>query len=76
MAAAKAVITEEKIREIAHKLWVEAGQPEGQAESHWFHALEMASAKVAQKAAKPAEKVVLKPLVATKLVKVVSKKSK
>jgi Protein of unknown function (DUF2934) len=48
-----AVVSEEKIREIAHQLWVEAGQPDGQAESHWFKAIEQASAKAAKKAAAP-----------------------
>ena len=56
MAANKsATVSEEKIREIAHQLWVEAGKPEGQAEHHWFKAIELASAKAAKKAAaKPA----------------------
>lgn len=79
MAAAKTVtatVSEEKIREIAHQLWVDAGMPEGQAESHWFHALEMASAKAKKTAAKPTVKVASKPLVETKPAKVVSKKSK
>ena len=34
---------EEKIREIAYKLWVEAGQPEGTAQHHWFQAIEIAN---------------------------------
>ena len=58
MAASKsavAVVSEKKIREIAHALWVEAGKPEGQAEDHWFKAIELASAK-AGKAAKAATK--------------------
>ena len=58
MAASKsavAVVSEKKIREIAHALWVEAGKPEGQAEDHWFKAIELASAK-AGKAAKAAIK--------------------
>ena len=79
MAAAKPVtvtVSEEKIREIAHQLWVDAGQPEGQAESHWFHALEMASAKAQKSAAKPAEKVATKPVAAVKPAKVAVKKSK
>jgi hypothetical protein len=58
MAASKsavAVVSEEKIRQIAHQLWMESGQPEGQAEDHWFKAIELASAKAAKKAAsKPA----------------------
>ena len=50
-----AVVSEEKIREIAHQLWVEAGKPEGQAEDHWFKAISLASDKAAKKAtAKPA----------------------
>jgi hypothetical protein len=56
MAAKKsavAVVSEEKIRQIAHQLWVEAGQPEGQAEDHWFKAIELASSKAAKKSAAP-----------------------
>ena len=52
MAAKKtATVSEEKIREIAHMLWVEAGKPEGQAEHHWYKAIELASSKAAKKAA-------------------------
>jgi hypothetical protein len=54
MAASKsavAVVSEEKIRQIAHQLWMESGQPEGQAEDHWFKAIGLASAKAAKKAA-------------------------
>ncbi len=76
MAAAKAIVSEEKIREIAHQLWVDAGQPEGQAESHWFNALELASAKAAKNAAKPADKVASKPAATVKPAKVAVKKSK
>lgn len=47
-------VSDEQIRAIAHQLWVEAGKPEGQAEDHWFKAIEMASAK-AGKAAKAAK---------------------
>ena len=68
MAAKKvaaAVVSEDKIRQIAHQLWVESGQPEGQAEDHWFKAIELASAKAAKKAAaKPA--VTAKPVAAAK----------
>ena len=50
-------MSEDKIREIAHQLWMEAGEPEGQAEDHWFKAIGLASAKAAKKAAaKPAAK--------------------
>lgn len=51
MAAKKATVSEEKIREIAHQLWEEAGRPEGQADHHWYKAIELASAKAAKKAA-------------------------
>jgi Protein of unknown function (DUF2934) len=55
--SAVATVSEEKIRSIAHQLWVEAGQPEGQAEEHWFKAIEVASVKAAKAAkAKPAVK--------------------
>ena len=63
--SAVAVVSEKNIREIAHALWVEAGKPEGQAEDHWFKAIELASAKAgkAAKAAtkKPAAKAAAKP---------------
>ena len=77
MAASKsasAVVSEEKIREIAHQLWVEAGQPEGQAEDHWFKAIELASAKAAKKAAAP--KAAAKPAAAKPAAKTAAKKSK
>lgn len=71
MAAKKsavAVVSEEKIRQIAHQLWVEAGQPEGQAEDHWFKAIELASSKAAKKSAAPkaATKPAAKPAPAAK----------
>lgn len=55
---AKQSVTEQLISEIAHKIWVEAGQPEGMADEHWFKALEIAHAKkvvAAKKAAAKAE---------------------
>ena len=65
-----ATVSEEKIRQIAHTLWVEAGQPEGQAEHHWFKAIELASAKAAKKAAaKPAAAKAAKPVAAPKVAK-------
>jgi Protein of unknown function (DUF2934) len=57
---AAASVSDKKIREIAHSLWVEAGKPEGQAEDHWFKAIEMA-AKAA--GSKPAKKAAAKPAV-------------
>ena len=65
-----ATVSEEKIRQIAHTLWVEAGQPEGQAEHHWFKAIELASAKAAKKAAaKPAATKAAKPAASPKAAK-------
>ncbi len=54
---AKQSITEQLIAEIAHKLWVDAGHPDGQAEDHWFKALEIAHAKKVIAAKKTAAKV-------------------
>lgn len=72
------IVTEEKIREIAHSLWLESGQPEGQAEDHWFKAIELASAKAAKasakKAAAPAKPAAAKP--AAKAAKPAPKKAK
>ena len=67
--AAVAKVSDEQIRAIAHKLWVDAGKPEGQAEDHWFKALELASVKAGKAAkaakaktiAKPAEKAASRP---------------
>jgi Protein of unknown function (DUF2934) len=68
MATKSPSVSELKIREIAHSLWVEAGKPEGQAEDHWFKAIELAakaanakSAAKAKPAAKPAAKAAVKP---------------
>ncbi len=77
MAASKsavAVVSEEKIREIAHQLWMESGQPEGQAEDHWFKAIELASAKAAKKSAAP--KVTAKPAAKAAPAKPAAKKTK
>lgn len=54
--SAKKSPTEELIREIAHKLWVEEGMPDGNAESHWFRAIEIANAKKTVAAKKTAAK--------------------
>jgi Protein of unknown function (DUF2934) len=53
---AKQSITEQLIAEIAHKLWVDAGHPDGQADDHWFKALEIAHAKKVVAAKKVAAK--------------------
>lgn len=34
-------ITEERIRDLAHRLWIEEGQPEGKASEHWEKAREL-----------------------------------
>jgi Protein of unknown function (DUF2934) len=67
---AAASVSDKKIREIAHSLWVEAGKPEGQAEDHWFKAIEMAakaagSKPAAKSAAKPSAKAAAKPAAKT-----------
>ena len=53
---AKKSPTEELIREIAHKLWVDEGMPDGNADSHWFRAIEIASTEKKVAAKKPAAK--------------------
>ena len=35
---------EDRIRAIAHELWLKEGQPEGRAEAHWQKASELADA--------------------------------
>lgn len=77
MAAAKTPkVSEEKIRQIAHSLWLEAGQPEGQAEDHWFKAIELASAKAAKASAKKAAAKPAAAKAATKAAKPAPKKAK
>lgn len=70
---------EEKIREIAYKLWVEAGQPEGTAEHHWFQAIEIANnnAKKIRKAttAKTATKTPVKKPAAKRTTKATASKA-
>ena len=49
---------ENRIRAVAHSLWLEEGQPDGRAESHWLKAVELVNAEAAAAvaAAKPAAK--------------------
>ncbi|MGL4405403.1 MAG: DUF2934 domain-containing protein [Notoacmeibacter sp.] len=54
----KQTITEKLISEIAHKLWIDEGHPEGKADDHWFKALEIAHAKKVVAAKKTAAKAV------------------
>jgi hypothetical protein len=37
---------EERVRAIAYKLWEEEGCPEGQADAHWYRAMEIAVAEL------------------------------
>jgi hypothetical protein len=53
---AKQTITDQLIAEIAHKLWIEEGHPDGKADDHWFKALEIAHAKKVVAAKKTAAK--------------------
>ncbi|MBS9478907.1 DUF2934 domain-containing protein [Ancylobacter sp. VKM B-3255] len=41
---------EHRIRERAHRLWVEEGYPHGRAEQHWFAAMEMVAVEENQQA--------------------------
>ena len=47
--------TEDRVRAVAHALWLNEGQPEGRADAHWLKALELAS-EVEAPAAKPKRK--------------------
>jgi Protein of unknown function (DUF2934) len=39
------ISTEDRIRAVAHQLWVDEGQPEGCADDHWHRACEMIAAQ-------------------------------
>lgn len=56
MTASQTAITEDRVRAIAYSLWLQEGQPEGRAETHWLKALELAVAVEAPVAAKPKRK--------------------
>lgn len=45
MTAKSLASSEDHVRAIAHKLWLEEGMPEGRAEAHWLRALEIAGAE-------------------------------
>jgi hypothetical protein len=54
--------SDDRIREIAHSIWLQEGCPEGCSEEHWHRAVEMAKAELApSKAAKPAKKAAKAP---------------
>ena len=47
---------ENRIRAVAHSLWLEEGQPDGRAESHWMKAAELVNVQVSEPVAVPAPK--------------------
>lgn len=51
MTAARNPDIEDLVRERAHKIWIDEGQPEGRAEDHWLRAQEELQRELA--AAKP-----------------------
>lgn len=50
----KTTATEDRIRAIAHELWLKEGKPEGRAEAHWLKATELANAGLKLVEPKPA----------------------
>ncbi len=50
-----AASNEDRVRLIAHTLWVEEGMPEGRADIHWFKALELVDAEAAEAKILPVE---------------------
>ncbi len=52
MAAKKTTPALDRIREIAHQIWLDAGMPEGEAEIHWA----LAEAMVTKEAEEPKAK--------------------
>lgn len=45
MSTIHQVVIEDRVRAVAHSLWIEDGMPDGRAESHWFKALEQVNAE-------------------------------
>ena len=43
----------DRIRDIAYRLWLEAGQPHGQDEAHWFAAEQLANDEASSATPKP-----------------------
>ena len=39
------LISEDRVRTVAHTLWLDEGMPEGRAEVHWLKALELVNAE-------------------------------
>jgi hypothetical protein len=71
MPSNPASISEDRIRAIAHSLWLEEGRPDGRAEIHWFKALELVNAEAqavsrAPAKAEPKRKATVKAAAATK----------
>jgi hypothetical protein len=48
--------SEDRVRAVAHALWLEEGQPDGRAEAHWLKALEIINAEAVETAAAPKRK--------------------
>ena len=48
--------SEDRVRAVAHALWLEEGQPDGRAEAHWLKALEIVNAQAAETVAAPKHK--------------------
>ena len=53
--------SEDRVREIAHDIWMQEGQPHGRDEAHWQIALEKARAEMAKAPAKPKKAPAKKP---------------
>ncbi len=53
--------SDDRIRAIAHALWIEEGCPEGKAETHWFKALELVNAEALAPAVSTVETVDFPP---------------
>ncbi len=51
--AAGAEPDDDRVREIAHEIWVAEGRPHGRDEAHWHMAMEKARAEIAKAPAKP-----------------------
>jgi hypothetical protein len=48
--------TEDRVRAVAHALWLQEGQPDGRADAHWLSAVEIVNAETAKPKAAPKAK--------------------
>ena len=53
--------SEDRVREIAHDIWMREGQPHGRDEAHWHEAMKKAKAELAKAPAKPKKAAAKKP---------------